>query len=422
MTQSIQQFNEQGPVSLAITALGGLGDGVGRLASGQVVFVAGLLPGDEALVTVVGQRHGVARGQLQRLLTPSPQRSQPECPAFGVCGGCSLQHLSLAGQLEHKRAQLQRIVGTSVQVQATAIDPHGHRRRTRMHLRRGVDGLQVGFLASKSDSIAATAHCLALDPELDALRRRCAQVLGPWLQVGEIAAIVGKEGITAHLSAKTNTPPPAAAELAQQLGVVGLRYSIGHHRDHWGLMDVALPEIEAPWTVRTAADGFCQASAAANSALRATIAQVLDSAGPHETAQEFFAGAGNFTDLLLQRYGHVRAVERDPYACTRLSQSAAAAGWAQRLHVVQSEVAAALTPPHGQQLWLLDPGRLGAPEVAAAAAKWRPHAVVYVSCALDTLGRDCATLVKAGYRPVAAAVVDAFPWTVHTETVTLFTQ
>ena len=61
----------------------------------------------------------------------------------------------------------------------------------------------------------------------------------------------------------------------------------------------------------------------------------------------------------------------------------------------------------------------GAPEVAAAAGRLRPRALIYVSCALDTLGRDLATLRNAGYAVRTANLVDAFPWTVHAEAVVM---
>ena len=78
------------------------GKGVGRTPEGLVLFVEGAVPGDIADVFVQKKKGGFGEGRVERLVQASPQRVEPFCQHFSVCGGCKWQHLDYAAQLEHK--------------------------------------------------------------------------------------------------------------------------------------------------------------------------------------------------------------------------------------------------------------------------------------------------------------------------------
>jgi 23S rRNA (uracil1939-C5)-methyltransferase len=71
-------------------------------------------------------------------------------------------------------------------------------------------------------------------------------------------------------------------------------------------------------------------------------------------------------------------------------------------------------------LLLLDPPRSGAERICAGIGAVAPRRIVYVSCNPETLARDAALLVGAGYRLEAAGVLDMFPHTAHVESMALF--
>ncbi|MEQ1746627.1 MAG: TRAM domain-containing protein, partial [Saprospiraceae bacterium] len=78
------------------------GKGVGRTADGLVLFVEGAVPGDVADIFVQKKKGGFGEGRIENLIQPSPQRTEPFCQHFTVCGGCKWQHLDYSAQLEHK--------------------------------------------------------------------------------------------------------------------------------------------------------------------------------------------------------------------------------------------------------------------------------------------------------------------------------
>ncbi len=407
------------PFEAVVADLGGLGDGIVRHPAGPVVLAAGVVPGDRLRIEQLSKQRGVLRANAFAVVAESPQRCAAACAVFDECGGCGLQRWDLPHQRDWKRAQLARALGLPVAaIDLEAVEPRGHRRRTRLHLRMRQDGLGAGFLRSQSDVLVADAPCAVLAPELEQLRARAGAVLAPYLDRGELRAVVGRQGVIADLTGRPiGGPMPQASGLARELGVAGLRLQIGRHADRWGLSEVELPEVDGPLAVATDAAGFCQASEDGNRALRKQVALALDSLDATGHVQEFYAGSGNFTGLFVQRGATVRAIEADVDAVRRLRRSVATAGLSDRVEVVGGQAERAMLPTQPGEIWLLDPGRQGAPEVCAAAGRLQPAGLIYVSCALDKLVRDIGPLIKAGWTVQRAALIDAFVWTVHLESV-----
>ena len=81
------------------------GRGVGR-RNGKTVFVDGALPGEKVNAKLIRKKSRFDEAQLQDILVSSKKRVSPRCKHFGVCGGCSMQHLNNEDQLEHKQKVL----------------------------------------------------------------------------------------------------------------------------------------------------------------------------------------------------------------------------------------------------------------------------------------------------------------------------
>lgn len=86
---------------------------VGRDPGGQVYFIDGAVPGDEATVEVLRKKKGVPFGRVHHITEESADRVKPFCQHFDLCGGCKWQNLSYEAQLREKdlfvRNAIQRI-------------------------------------------------------------------------------------------------------------------------------------------------------------------------------------------------------------------------------------------------------------------------------------------------------------------------
>src|SRR5690606_18697042 len=93
-------------------ALSHEGRGVAHIGD-ETVFIHGALPGEQVRFRYLQRRRGIGEGEVVEVLQASPERITPRCAHFGVCGGCSLQHLTAVQQRQFKegvlRTQLERI-------------------------------------------------------------------------------------------------------------------------------------------------------------------------------------------------------------------------------------------------------------------------------------------------------------------------
>jgi 23S rRNA (uracil1939-C5)-methyltransferase len=69
---------------------------------GKVYFVKGAVPGDKVIAEIHRSKNKYAECSVKDIIVPSPERIEPECEYFGVCGGCSWQNLNYASQVYWK--------------------------------------------------------------------------------------------------------------------------------------------------------------------------------------------------------------------------------------------------------------------------------------------------------------------------------
>ena len=145
------------------------GRGVARI-DGKAVFVEGALPRERVRIRVFKRRRHMDEAGLVDVLTPSADRVAPRCAHFGVCGGCSLQHLSPGAQLQAKERQLlenlQRIGNVQpLRVLAPLRGPEwAYRRRARLGIKyvHKKGRVLAGFREREKPYIADIKRCEVL--------------------------------------------------------------------------------------------------------------------------------------------------------------------------------------------------------------------------------------------------------------------
>lgn len=424
---------------LRVERLANDGRGI-AFVEGRTWFIAGALAGEDIEARVLGSHGKVVEARTERVFTTSDQRIPAPCPYFGRCGGCSVQHLPHAHQLDLKQRllaeQLQRVAGVQPDEWAPPLGSpgYGYRRRARVSVRwdHKTQRLAVGFRAAASQDIVDVDQCLVLVQPLQPLMAALPAVLRRISRPQALGHVELFNGIShgAPVSAVLvrHTAPLGSADVAL------LSAFCAEHRAQLWLhgegapqplqSDAALGYRLEPWGLELAyrPGDFVQVNAAVNDAM---VAQALDwlAPGAAERVLDLFCGLGNFALPLARQVREVVAVEGVAAMVERAAANARGNDL-QNVTVHQAD----LFEPMDARRWgaegfsavLLDPPRDGALEVVRQLSGIGALRVLYVSCNPATLARDTAELISQGYRLKRAGILDMFPQTAHVEAMALF--
>jgi 23S rRNA (uracil1939-C5)-methyltransferase len=434
--------------TVVITALDQEGRGIAR-RDGKVVFVEGALIGERVVVEILREKTSYALARVAAIEVASPARTDPPCPYFGVCGGCSLQHLDIAAQVAVKQRVLEDALWHIGRLRPGEIlapihgTAWGYRHRARFSVRHvpGKGGVLVGFHERKSSFVADMASCLVVPERISALLPALRELVGSMSirdRVPQIELAIGEgaqEGQPVDALVFRVLVAPSDVDV-RLLAAFASRHQVRIYLQSGGPDSVAPLAADAPAlayslpdfgvTLEFAPTDFTQVNAALNRVLVRRAIALLDPL-PGERIADFFCGLGNFTLPIAKRGAQALGVEGNRSLVDRARANAARNGLAAQarfevadLTEATAESLAALEPLDKA---LLDPPREGAVALVRALPDRGVKRLVYVSCNAATLARDAAVLVqKQGFSLSAAGVANMFPHTTHVESVALFTR
>lgn len=407
----------------------------------KVTFIEGALPGETVRYQVFKKRRHYDEGAVLEILKPSSERAKPVCSQFGVCGGCSLQHLEVSKQITWKQKILLEQLSQIGHVKPDSLLPplsgatSGYRHKARLGVRyvEKQKKVLVGFRKKFRGQIAQVDLCHTLHPSVGARLSELSSLisdLSAYSQIPQIEVAAGDD----HTALIFRHLAPLSQEDRNRLCEFGQKYQLhiylqpnppdplsllspneGPHRLRYRLPDFQIEMLFHP-------TDFTQIHLEVN---RLMVKQALTLLDPHqdETVLDLFCGIGNFS-LPLARYARkVVGIEGSEIMVERAYENAAHNG----LSNVEFRAANLFEPPL-KEAWLnqpyvkilLDPPRSGAKEIIEQFPKFQAKRIVYVSCNPATLARDASLLVQIGYRLKQVGVMNMFPQTSHVEAISVF--
>lgn len=432
------------PVTTYIDNLSHDGRGIAHI-DGKTTFIRGALPQETVSFQYTNQQSRFDEGKVLAVIEPSPQRVEPHCPHFGVCGGCNLQHLAPSAQIALKQDTLLNHFTHIGKVQPETIVPPlqadvwGYRRKARLGVKYVIkkQAVLVGFREQNSRFLAEITQCDVLHPSIGMkimLLRDLISRLDAKEHIAQIEVAIDDEQaalVFRHLEPLTPSDQQILSEFAQAnhlfiyLQSGGIKTIKPLYPENLSLASLKYHLPQEDLSFHFTPFDFTQVNTAINQQM---VSQAMDWLSPQPTDHiiDLFCGLGNFTLPLAKRAFKVTGIEGDAELLNRAETNAQQ----QNINNIHYHIAD-LTKIHPQVTWvkayydkvLLDPPRSGALEVIRALSFKETQRIVYVSCNPATLARDAGELVhQKGFRLLKAGVMDMFPHTAHVESMALFTR
>ncbi len=430
--------------------------------SGKVIFIQGALRTELVTYVITRDKARFSKAKVLNILKPAVFRAEPKCKAFGVCGGCTMQHLDIRAQVAMKQRVLEDDLKHIAKVAPEEIlRPMGgpaweYRHRARLSavnrsIKKGT--VLIGFHEGKSGYVADMTACEILPKHVSDLlpeMRKLVMGLSIVDRMPQIEIAVGEpedpnsddpkksKPVTALVFRNLLPLTPADEQLLRDFAD---RHQVWVWLQPKGIETVApfypltgklcyrLPEFEIEMPFKPA--DFTQVNHMMNRALVSRAIRLLE-VQASDRVLDLFCGIGNFTLPLVRRANAVLGIEGLESLTTRAKSNAEHNQLADKVGFMQSnlfEVSAETIASWGKaERWLMDPPREGAMEICQALAQLNqqssdllPQRIVYVSCNPKTLARDTDILChQAGYILKSAGIVNMFPHTSHVESMAVF--
>ena len=419
------------------------GRGIAR-RDGKAVFIEGALTGETVTANVYRKKPSFENARVEDILRASSQRVTPRCVNFGVCGGCSMQHLNPAAQVAAKQRVLEDNLWHIGKVRAGhMLSPihgpsWGYRRKARMTaryvLKKG--GSLIGFHERGSSFVADMTTCEVLPPAVARLLQPLRHLVNQLSIRERMPQVELACGETANVLVFRVLVTPSAEDMA-------LFKAFAEMNAVHVYLQPKGPDTAYPLWPATPADlyytlpeygvkmpffptEFTQVNHDIN---RVLVHRALSLLAPREGERvaDMFCGLGNFSLPIASLGVRVMGIEGSAGLLKRAAENAALNGLADRIEYramdlfkINAESFAALG---AFDRMLIDPPRDGAAELVKSLGAAPPARIVYVSCNPSTLARDAEILVHAhGYTLGAAGVINMFPHTAHVESIAVFNR
>lgn len=478
------EYKKNDTVIVTIEDMGSDGEGIGKV-DGFTLFVKDAVIGDIVEAKIMKAKKNYAYARLEKVITPSPFRVEPQCAYHRQCGGCQVQALAYEKQLEFKankvRNHLLRIGGFEQELLDTVMEPivgmeepYHYRNKAQYPVGTDKNGeIITGFYAGRTHSIISNTECYLgvpgnkeiLECILDYMKQNRVTAYNEETGEGCVRHVLIRTGFTGgeimvclvingrdKKRCKADEYLPAQEVLLESLtkiaGMTSISVSINTEKTNvimgreihtiWGeptISDVihvrnmsreGYPLTGQELCFKISPLSFYQVNPVQTEKLYSLALEYAGLTG-QETVWDLYCGIGTISLFLANKAKQVYGVEIVPQAIEDARENAKRNGITNAEFFVgkAEEVLPEKYEKEGiyADVIVVDPPRKGCDEACLnTMLKMRPERIVYVSCDSATMARDVKILCDGGYELKKVRPVDQFGHTVHVETVCLLSK
>lgn len=379
--------------------------------NGKNVFVPGAIPGECADIEIVSSHGDYDRARIVQVREPSPHRTEPFCPFYGICGGCTMQHID-ASEQRKLRAQMLEESFERAGIRCPEIEVVFGREtayRGRIQLTDG------GFNEKESNRIVPIDTCPVATDEINRWLSKTPPAGRPSGRVPvfgdpRVLNAPGKCIVAAQDAHGRNGAPLIQGGAGSgRNGKLRLRKNTrfsGTVPSDRNRCEVSILGKKVAFDVR----GFFQSNLAV---LEKMIAELCRDIGG-TSLLDMYAGCGTFSVFLSDFFDRTVLVEHNRDAVVFAEENLA--GTPHESYGVSGSKWTELHSGSPFDAVVIDPPRSGMEkDVRRWLCSARIPQVRSVSCNPSTHARDIADLLRAGYILEKVYLLDFYPNTAHIE-------
>lgn len=419
---------------------------------GERYFLAQVLPEEELHVEIErkGKRSWVSSFQIVK---ENPNRVQPQCTIYDRCGGCQLQHLSYAGQLQYKTEKVRQLLSKFCQTEEIIgmKNPWNYRNKiiaTFSYSKKGK--VAAGIYEEDSHQVIPYSFCRIQDSRADKIIHTICELMNEFrirpyqedydeglvrhclIRVGEhssqisVCLVVSSPIFPARKQfvTKLRKIHPEITTLTMNVNSRSTSVVMGN-QDRILYGDGFITDQLCGLNFSLSAKSFYQVNSRQTEVLYNKAMEMAELKGT-EKVLDAYCGIGTISLIAAQQAKEVLGVEVNKTA-VKDAIGNMRANKIRNAYFMEADAGefmelAAKNQQHFDVV-IMDPPRAGADEkFLKALCALKPEKVIYISCDPKTLARDVEILVRNRYSAKIAVPVDMFPMTTHIETVVLLTR
>lgn len=385
---------------------------LGRL-NGKIVLIKGVIPGERVEVIIKEKRKDFYIADVSKVLESSPDRINPPCEYFGVCGGCQLQYINYKRQIKIKEEILQdclrRIGKIEIELSEPLFheDPWNYRHRGQFK----VSNSHIGFYKEKSRDVVDIKKCLIMKEEINNFLSQSRDILLKYPLLKEINITYGNSAV-ALIKIKKDFSEKIAYKFLEY-GFSGIIIDTVKGISEFGEEFTTFDLDDLRYTLSPMS--FLQSHWRLN---KKVVSFIRDNLKPYKLRiLDLYAGAGNFSIPLYREAKEILGIEENPFAVKDGKRNLLINGIKNYRFILTSVEKYDFKDAF--DILIIDPPRIGLSNRVISKILNilnPPERIVYISCNPTTLSRDLRKL-SLKYKVDSVRLIDFFPQTYHIESI-----
>lgn len=414
----------------------------------------GLLVGEKAEISILyGKDKGKAK--LEKIIEPSPDRVEPVCPVYGVCGGCKLMHTSYENQLRIKTDVARKLLSSFGEVEeCVGVEGEPYHYRNKIHTTLAVSkkGKIISGLYEETTHHVVNTPACAIENSNAAIVMETIRNYMVEHGIKPYNEDSGK-GTLRHVLFRTSAKGDTLVVLVSGNKVFAEKNKLAKHladkhpfiksvvvnynskktsfvlgqKEEILLGDGYVTDEMCGITFRISGKSFYQVNTPQAERI---YLDAIKRAGisSKDTVLDAYCGIGTIAAVAAKLSGakEVVGVELNEAAVADAKENVKLAGL-KNVSFINDDAGDYLIAANGANIHysciIMDPPRSGASEqFIRAVLKMKPEKLIYISCNPVTLARDLRTLTLRDYKADYICPYDMFPQTAGIEVVCVLSK